>query len=68
MLQLFLTEDFEEACERIHVECYTIFLPLPQLKVPDGICFDNLQDPLTQHGSLLNLHISKCDSCQFLGF
>ena len=66
MLQLFLTEDFEEACERIHVECYTIVLRLLQMKVPDGICFDNLQDPLTQHGFLPDLHPPKCHSCQFL--
>ena len=67
MLQLFRTEDFEKTCERIHVECYTMSLMLPQLKVPDGIYFDNFQEPLTQHGSLLNLHQTKCDSCQFLG-
>ena len=67
MLQLFRTEDFEKTRERIHVECYTMLLPLPQSKVPDGIDFDNLQEPLTQHGSLLNLHSKKCDSCQFLG-
>jgi hypothetical protein len=68
MLQLFLTEDFEEARECIHVECYTIWRQLTQMKVPNGIGFDNLQDPLTQHGFLPHIHIPKCHSCQFLGF